>query len=82
MDRGAWWDSPWGHKELDTTEQLTLEDIGLKYQDFEYLHSCDMTHFLFVSFQGIIGSSAKGRRRRGQQRMRGLDGITNSMDRS
>ena len=19
MDRGAWWASPWGHKELDTT---------------------------------------------------------------
>ena len=25
MDRGAWWaTSPWGHKESDTTEQLTL----------------------------------------------------------
>ena len=22
MDRGAWRTSPWGHKELDTTEQL------------------------------------------------------------
>ena len=22
MDREAWWTSPWGHKELDTTEQL------------------------------------------------------------
>ena len=22
MDRGAWWVSPWGHKELDMTEQL------------------------------------------------------------
>ena len=22
MDRGAWWASPWGHKESDTTEQL------------------------------------------------------------
>ena len=28
MDRGAWWAiySPWGHKESDTTEQLTLSD--------------------------------------------------------
>ena len=25
-DTGAWWDSPWGHKELDTTEQLTHTD--------------------------------------------------------
>ena len=24
MDRGAWKASPWGRKELDTTEQLTL----------------------------------------------------------
>ena len=22
MDGEAWWDSPWGHKELDTTERL------------------------------------------------------------
>ena len=24
MDRGAWWATAWGGKELDTTEQLTL----------------------------------------------------------
>ena len=24
MDRGAWWATAWGVKELDTTEQLTL----------------------------------------------------------
>ena len=24
MDGGPWWASPWGHKELDMTEQLTL----------------------------------------------------------
>ena len=24
MDRGAWWASPWGHKESDTTEWVTL----------------------------------------------------------
>ena len=29
MDRGAWWDSPWGHKESDTTELLTLDDNRL-----------------------------------------------------
>ena len=22
MDRGAWWASPWGHKEMDMTEQV------------------------------------------------------------
>ena len=24
MDRGAWWASPWGRKESDMTEQLTI----------------------------------------------------------
>ena len=45
--------SPQGHKESDTTEQLPLEDIRLKYQDLDHLHSWGMTHFfcccLFLS---------------------------------
>ena len=28
MDRGAWWASPWGHKESDMTEQLNNKPIG------------------------------------------------------
>ena len=86
MDSRAWWAtySPWGHKESDTTEWLTLEDIRLKYQDSEYLRSWGMAHvfFLFVSFQGTVGSLTEGRRRRGQQRRRGLGDINNSMGRS
>ena len=27
LDRGAWWVSPWGCKETDTTEQLSTQDI-------------------------------------------------------
>ena len=34
MDRGAWKASPWGHKELDPTEQLTL---SLFHVYLEYL---------------------------------------------
>ena len=29
MARGAWWASPWGHKELDTTERLTHFNIKI-----------------------------------------------------
>ena len=31
MDRGAWWASPWGRKELDTTEQLSTARTGLHH---------------------------------------------------
>ena len=29
MDRGAWWDSPWGRKESDTTEATKHTHAGL-----------------------------------------------------
>ena len=64
--------SPWGHKKLDTTEGMML---NLKLQYFGHLmqrvDSLEKTLML-----GGIG----GRRRRGRQRMRWLDGITDSMD--
>ena len=30
MDRGAWCYSPWGHKELDTTEQLRTHALQMR----------------------------------------------------
>ena len=84
--------SPWGFKELDTAKQLpnqsilkeispgiSLEGMMLKpkFQYFGHLmrrvDSLEKTLML-----GGIG----GRRRRGRQRMRWLDGITGSMDMS
>ena len=50
MDRGAWWATPWGHKELDTTEQLSTAYLSDKWQNqnvnsgqsdsWEYLFTC------------------------------------------
>ena len=71
------WRIPWtedpdglqsmGHKELDMTERLTL--------------SLSYIHHLWLIKTLVLGK-IKGRRRRGQQRMRRLDGITKSMDMS
>ena len=65
---------PWGHKELEMTEQLILK---LKLQYFGHLmRRAD-------SFEKtLIPRKTEGRRRRGRQRMRWLDGITDSMDMS
>ena len=30
MDRGAWWDSPWDHKESDMTEQLSTAQHNIQ----------------------------------------------------
>ena len=32
LDRGVWWCSPWGHKELDTTE-VTYHALTLIFND-------------------------------------------------
>ena len=37
MDRGTWWASPWGRKESDTTEQLTLVCSLMCYFSIIYL---------------------------------------------
>ena len=79
MDRGAWQVtlSPWGHKKSDTTEQLTTNTHPwyIKGQYFGHLmwrvNSLEKTLML---------GKIEGRRRRGQQRIRWLDGITDSMD--
>ena len=34
MDRGAWWASPWGQKEADTTEQPAFSLSKSTYQMF------------------------------------------------
>ena len=36
MDRGAWWASPWGHRELDITEHtLTRSTVCASNFDFD-----------------------------------------------
>ena len=37
MDTGAWWASPWGRKELDTTERLSTYQTALSGQAKELL---------------------------------------------
>ena len=39
MDRGVWLDSPWGRKESDTTEQLTLSPAFVVCRFFDDGHS-------------------------------------------
>ena len=51
--------------------EYSLEGLMLKLQYFGYLMSLEKTLML---------GKTEGRRRRGRQRMRWLDGITNSMD--
>ena len=78
--------SPWDCKELDTTEWLkeispgcSLEGMMLKLKLLYFGHLMRRVDSLEKTLMlGGIG----GRRRRGQQRMRWLDGITNSMDMS
>ena len=44
MDRGAWWASPWGHKELDTIELLSTYNYSPRthtHTDIFALHMWD-----------------------------------------
>ena len=61
----------------EISPEYSLEELMLKLQYFDHLmrraHSLEKTLML---------GKIEGRRRRGQQRMRWLDGITDSMDMS
>ena len=43
MDRAAWYCSPWGHRELNTTEQLNLTVHGLILSTAPRLSRCYKT---------------------------------------
>ena len=60
---------PCSRKGLDTTEHLTLS----LYFDYVMRRTDSLEKTLMLG-------KTEGRRRRGQQRMRWLDGITDSMD--
>ena len=64
-------------KEISPGISLEGKMLELKVQYFGHL-SKELTHWEKTLMMGGIG----GRRRRGRQRMRGLDGITDSMDKS
>ena len=69
----------WGQKESDTTERLNRTGLMLTLKLQYFCHLMSRADSLEKTLMlGGIG----GRKRRGQQRMRWLDGITNSMDMS
>ena len=71
--------SPWGPKESDRTERPTLSLFSEKSAAASKFN-CG---YVYHSFEKILMlGRIEGRRRRGPQRMRWLDGITNSMDMS
>ena len=64
-------------KEINSDYSLEGQMLKLKFQYFGHL----MRRANSLEKTTMLGRT-EGRRRRGQQRMRWLDGITNSMDRS
>ena len=72
---------PWAARRSNQTilkeinPEYSLERLRLKFQHFGHL----MWRADSLEKSLMLGK-IEGRRRRGQQRMRGLDGITNSMD--
>ena len=94
-NRAAWWTIAHGVTELDTTDRLnenkllpwtmmicqeySLEGLILKLKCQYFGHLMQRTDSLEKT---LMLEKIEGRRRRGRQRMRWLDGITNSMDMS
>ena len=71
---------------MDRSNQLILKEINPEYSLEGLMLKLKLQYFDHSPQRGqLIGKDPKmgkirGRRRRGQQRMRWLDGITNSMD--
>ena len=70
-------ESPLDCKEINT--EYSLEGLMLKLKLQYFGHLMQNTNSLEKT---LMMGKIQGRRRRGQQRIRWLDGITNSMDRS
>ena len=79
------WESPWTTRR---SNQSILKEISPEYSLEELMLKLKLQHFGHLmqrtdSFEKtLMLGKIDGRRRRGQQRMRWLDGITNSMDMS
>ena len=77
----VWWTARRSNQSIlkDTSDECSLEGLMLKLKLQSFSHLMQRT----VSFEKTQRlRKIEGRRRRGQHRMRWLDGITNSMDMS
>ena len=86
MDRGDWWATVCGVAKSWT--RLSNKEISPEYSLEGLMLMLKLQHFGHLmrrtgSFEKtLMLGKIEGRRRRGRQRMRWLDGITNSMDTS
>ena len=80
--RGREKDWVWGHFPVDRLEFISnLFPLSFKRYTVVFLFVC-LLAFIIDSLEKVLmlGHQIRGRRRRGRQRMRWLDGITDSMD--
>ena len=72
----------------NTSNQSILKEISPEYSLEELMLKLKLQYFGYLMWRTdslektLMLGKIEGRRRRGQQRMRGLDGITNAMDMS